>query len=205
MPTIEPTFKIDDKGRVICKKHSKYEHFVEPKDYFQDLYLEIELTCKTCSNYINDKCYFPKSRIDVIESQRLKKKEFLCKLCGKKIERMLSIIHKLFNKEIYDIEMPLICCDCFEKIKNEEFLSYSRKLTDFYILNIAVSIFFLLYFLYFLSILKIQLIFYITIVIPIIFLISFIVLFIIYKSIKKLRLILKGIKYYKKHFVQQLS
>ena len=196
------SFVIDEKGRVICKKHSKYNKFIEPKDLFQDLYLEIELTCKTCSHYYQNDCYFLKSRIDEIDFKRQKKKEFLCKLCGKRIDRMLSIIHKLYNKEVYAIDMPLICCDCFEKIKNEEFLSYSRKLIDFYILNIVVSIFFFLYFAYFLSILKIQLIFYFIFVIPIISIIGVIVLFIIYRCIKKLRLILRGLKYYKKHFIQ---
>ena len=195
-------FEIDEKGRVICKKHSKYNKFIEPKDFFQDLYLEIELTCKTCSHYHQNDCYFSKSRIDEIDFKRQKKKEFLCKLCGKRIDRMLSIIHKLYNKEIYDIEMPLICCDCFEKVKNKEFLSYTRKLTDFYILNIVVSIFFLIYFAYFLSILKIQMILYLIIVIPIIAIISFIVLIIIYKCLKRLRLLFSGIKYYKKHFPQ---
>ena len=197
------SFVIDEKGRVICKKHSKYNKFIEPKDFFQDLYLEIELTCKTCSHYYQNDCYFLKSRIDEIDFKREKKKEFLCKLCGKRIDRMLSIIHKLYNKEVYDIDMPLICCDCFEKIDNKEFLSYSKKLTDFYILNIVISIFFLFYFVYFLSILQVPMIFYFLIVIPIIFSISFIVLFIgIYKSIKKMRRIFKGIKYYKKHFIQ---
>ena len=206
MPNIEPKFIIDDKGRVICKKHSKYEDFVKPKDDFQDLYLEIELTCKTCLHYHKNDCFFSKSKIDEIELNRTKKKkEFLCRLCGKKIDRMLSIIHKLYNKETYDIEMPLICCDCFEKLNKKEYLSYSRKLTDFYILNIIISIFLLLYFAYFLSILQIPLIFYFIIVIPIISFIGFIVIFIIYKCTKKLRLIFKGIKYYKKHFNQQLS
>lgn len=198
----DPSFEIDDKGRVICKKHSKYEYFIEPKDYFQHLYLEVELTCKTCSHYLNDNCFFPKSKIDEIELKRLKKREFFCKLCGKRIDRMLSIIHKLYNKEIYDIDMPLICCDCFEKINNEEFLSYSKKLTDFYILNIVVSIFFLFYFVYFFSILKIQFLFFLIIIIPIISFISFIVIFIIYICGKKLRLLFRGKKYYKKHFPQ---
>ena len=111
MPNIEPKFIIDDKGRVLCKKHSKYDNFIEPKDYFQNLYLEVELTCKTCLHYENNDCFFSKSKIDEIEINRIKKKkESLCRLCGKRIDRMFSIIHKLYNKEIYDIEMPLICC-----------------------------------------------------------------------------------------------
>ena len=28
MVNIEPSFEVDDKGRVICKKHTKYDHLV---------------------------------------------------------------------------------------------------------------------------------------------------------------------------------
>jgi len=198
----ELRFEIDDKGRVICKKHSNYDHLIRPRDYFQDLYLDAELTCKTCSHYENNECYFSKTRIDEILNRWLKK-AYLCRLCGKKIDRMLSIIHKLYFKETYDVEMPLICCDCYEKINKNEFLSYSKKMTDFYILNIVISIFFLCYFIFFLSILKIQPIFYYILIIPLISLVSFIISVVIIKSIKKLRYFYFGIKYYKKHFPNQ--
>ncbi len=202
MGIIEPTFEIDEKGRVICKKHSKYNNFIKPRDYFQDLYLDIELTCKTCSHYQNNDCYFSRSRIDDIELRRQKKKAFLCKLCGKKIERMFTIIYKLFYKEIYNVEMPLICCDCHEKLNKNEFLSYSKKRFDFYLLNIVISLFFIFYFIVFVSILNIQPLFYILIVIPLFTLVSFIVLYIILKCIKKLKYTIYGIRYFKKYFTK---
>ena len=202
MENVEPSFEIDDKGRVICKKHSNYDYLIRPRDYFQDLYLDAELTCKTCSHYDNNECYFSKTRIDEIINKRLKK-AYLCRLCGKKIDRMLTIIHKLFYKETYDVDMPLICCDCYEKIINNEFLSYSKKMTDFYILNIAISIFLLCYFAFFLSILNVQPIFYYTLIIPLFSLICFIVSVVIIRCIKKLRYFIFGIKYYKKHFPKQ--
>jgi len=196
----ELSFEIDDKGRVICKKHSNYDYLISPSDYFQDLYLDAELTCKTCSHYENNECYFSKTRIDEIINNGIKK-GYLCRLCGKKIDRMLTIIHKLYYKETYDVDMPLICCDCYEKINNNEFLSYSKKMTDFYILNIVISIFFLCYFAIFLSILTVQPILYYILIIPLFCLICFIIIgIIIRKSINKLRYFYFGIKYYKKHF-----
>ena len=191
----ELSFEIDDKGRVICKKHSNYDYLIRPRDYFQDLYLDAELTCKTCSHYDNNECYFSKTRIDEIINKGLKK-AYLCRLCGKKIDRMLSIIHKLYYNETYDVDMPLICCDCYEKIKNNEFLSYSKKMTDFYILNIVISIFLLCYFVVFLSILNVEPIFYYILII----LMCFVVSVVIIRCFKRLRYFYFGIKYYKKHF-----
>ncbi len=199
MENVEPSFEIDDKGRVICKKHSEYEYLIEPKDYFQDLYLDFKLTCKTCSHYQEDNCYFSKTRIEKIEYKR-QKKGYLCRLCGKSIDRMLTIIYSLYYKETYDVDIPSICCDCYEKINNNEFLSYSKKMTEFYILNIILSIYSLCLFAFFLSILNIQPILYYVLIIPLFSFVSFIVIVIIFKCIKKLRYFIFGIKYFKKHF-----
>ncbi|TFF97119.1 MAG: hypothetical protein EU540_09180 [Promethearchaeota archaeon] len=193
-------FEIDEKGRVLCKNHSNYDYLIRPRDYFQDLYLDAELTCKTCSHYENNECYFSKTRIDEIINKGLKK-TYLCRLCGKRIDRMLSIIHKLYYKEIYDVEMPLICCDCYEKIKTNEFLTYSKKMTDFYLLNIVISIFFLCYFAFFLLIFDLEPTSYYILIIVICFIVSVV----FRKCIKKLRHFYFGIKYYKKHFPNQKS
>lgn len=205
MGSIEPKFEVDEKGRTICKEHNRYFHFIrEDKDYFQDLYLDIELTCKSCYNYENNECYFSKSRIDEIESNRIKKKKgILCKLCGKKIDRMFTVIHKIYYEENYEVEMPLICCDCFEKIDNKEFMSYTKKIFDFYLINIVVSLFFFFYFTFFLAFLNVQTIFYFTIVIPILIIISLIIFIIIVKCIKKLIYLTFGKKYYKKFYFDE--
>jgi len=202
---IEPSFKIDKKGRVFCKKHTNYINFTKPHDYLQDLYLEVELTCKTCSHYRNNECYFSKSRIDEIEKRRIKRKDFLCKLCGKKIERMLTIIHQLYNKETYNIELPLICCDCYEKIEKNEFLNYSKKIMDFYLLNIVMTIFFYLYFIYFVSLLKINPIIFYFLIIPLLILFTTLFVFIIFRCGKKLHYLINGVKFYKKSFRSKAS
>ncbi len=200
MESIEPSFKIDDKGRVICKNHSNYRYFVEPKDFFQDLYLNIELTCKTCINYKNNNCYFSKSRVDEIESS-MKRRKFRCRLCGRKIERIFSIIQKLFYKETYDVQMPLICCECYDKILKHLFLHYSKKITGFYILNIFISVFFLFYFAFLFSIFNIHTVLYYLLIIPLFSFILFVVMVIIFKCIMKLRFTILGIQYYKKNLV----
>ena len=93
MHFIEPTFEIDGKNRVICQRHSSYPFFVMPgKTRYQNVYMEKILTCLTCSHYLDNECFFHKSEIDEIERNRLKKKRnFSCKLCGNKIDRMLTI------------------------------------------------------------------------------------------------------------------
>jgi hypothetical protein len=128
---VEPYFKIDNFGRVICKLHSNYDKInalsakKAPIPNF-----DLMLTCKTCAEYINDKCYFPKSAIDQIEYDRLKTKLFRCKLCGNRIDRMWTVIYKLYYKEKFHIEMPLICCGCHDSLKNKTFMKqYQNKAT----------------------------------------------------------------------------
>ena len=129
MQFVEPSFKIDEKGRVICKEHSNYNYLVRPdKDFFYDMLLERELTCKTCSHYLDNDCYFQKSEIDLIEQKReKKKKEFKCKLCGNRISIMLSIVQKIYNEEKFNVKIPLVCCNCNERINNNEFMRESKN------------------------------------------------------------------------------
>jgi hypothetical protein len=72
MSFVEPTFEIDEKGRVICRSHSHYPFFMMPdKSFFQDQQMEKVLTCKTCVHYKQDDCFFPKKEIDKIEYDRV--------------------------------------------------------------------------------------------------------------------------------------
>ena len=127
---VEPYFKIDKFGRVICKLHSNYDKInilSEKKAPIRNF--DLMLTCKTCMEYINDKCYFPKSAIDQIEYDRVKTKAFQCKLCGSRIDRMWTVIYKLYYQEKFHIEMPLICCGCHDSLKNKNFLEKYNKRT----------------------------------------------------------------------------
>lgn len=199
MASVDPFFVIDEKGRVICAKHSNYKEFVSPKDFFQDLYLEIELTCKTCLHYKKDECYFSKARLDGIlnqlDSKLSRKKAYACKLCGKKIERMFTIVHKLYYKEKYEVEFPLICCNCYDYLNYDEFMRESVNRIYFFILFLIVGIFFSMVFLFFMELFNLlnMLIF--------IWLIPWSLM--IFNRLKKLKATLQGINYYKKHFAEK--
>ena len=128
MVVIEPTFEIDKKGRVICQSHSKYPHFIQPHlTYLEELQMEKELTCKTCSHYVNDDCYFPKSEIDKIEVDRITRSRFQCNLCGNKIDRMLTIMQKIYFEVKFKMQMPLICCNCYVSLNEKKYLEYNKK------------------------------------------------------------------------------
>ena len=128
---VEPYFKIDNFGRVICKLHSNYDKINALSSKKAPIpNFDLMLTCKTCAEYLNDNCYFPKSAIDQIEYDRLKTKLFRCKLCGNRIDRMWTVIYKLYYKEKFHIEMPLICCGCHDSLKNKTFMKqYQNKAT----------------------------------------------------------------------------
>jgi hypothetical protein len=128
MVVIEPSFEIDGKGRVLCQFHSKYPLFIEPKmTSTEELQMEKQLTCITCSHYIKDNCYFPKSEIDKIELDRLSRSRFQCNLCGNKIDRMLTIMQKIYLEVKFKMEMPLICCNCYQSLNEQNFMEYIKK------------------------------------------------------------------------------
>lgn len=128
MVVIEPSFEIDEKGRVICQSHSDYPRLIKPdKSYLEELQMESHLTCKSCSHYINDNCYFPKSEIDKIEIDRLSRSRFQCNFCGNKIDRMLTIMQKIYFEVKFNMTMPLICCNCYQNLKTGKFIEYLRR------------------------------------------------------------------------------
>ena len=128
MVNIEPSFEIDEKGRVICQSHSKYPYFIQPnKTFLEERRMEKELTCLTCSHYENDDCYFPKSEIDKIELDRLNRSRFQCNLCGNKIDLMLTLIQKIYYEVKFNMKMPLICCSCYEMLQQKKFDEYYIK------------------------------------------------------------------------------
>jgi len=152
MVVIEPTFEIDEKGRVICQSHSKYPYFIQPnKTNFEEKQMEDDLTCLTCSYYENDDCYFPKSEIDKIEFYRLTRSRFQCNLCGNKIDLMLTIMQKIYYEVKFNMKMPLICCTCYESLKKKKFDEYFTlrilESLSFYLLGIPILAFNPLYYL----------------------------------------------------------
>jgi hypothetical protein len=128
MVVVEPSFEIDEKGRVICQSHSEFPLLIKPdKTYLEELQMETQLTCKSCSHYVNDDCYFPKSEIDKIETDRLSRSRFQCNLCGNKIDRMLTIMQKIYFEVKFNMNMPLICCNCYLSLSEKKYLDYNKR------------------------------------------------------------------------------
>ena len=128
MVVIEPSFEIDEKGRVICQSHSKYPHFIKPAmTPSEERRMEKQLTCISCSHYINDDCYFPKSEIDKIESDRLNRSRFQCNLCGNKIDLMLTVMQKIYLEVKFNTVMPLICCDCYSSLDHKRYIKNNNN------------------------------------------------------------------------------
>ncbi len=196
MDCIEPSFEIDKKGRVLCKKHTNYPYFIDPKkDFFEEMFLDSELTCKKCSHYRKDECYFSKTRIDEIEQKRLqKKRHYKCKLCGKNLDRMFTIVYKFYNKEKYNIEIPLVCCECYYSISQGYFLKDSFG-------RIIISIFYFTFLLFSLSIfLFLKDIYAFMEIFFFLWLVPWIIIAFI--CLKKICIGIIGIYYYKKYFVK---
>jgi len=197
MPNIvEPEFEIDEKGRVLCKSHSNYEFFKKPtftRD--QEISLEKQLTCETCSHYLKDDCYFPRSQINLIEDDRKNRNAFKCKLCGNKIDRMLTVIHKLYYKEKYNIEIPLVCCVCYDSLKKNKFIEMSKKRINLAFIPFIANIFIW-------AVIIIYSYMFSAIPLSLLLLIIFILFnYELYRYIKKRKGIEKGMKYYNKNFI----
>lgn len=196
MSFIEPSFEIDEKGRVICQSHSYYPFFKMPgKTFFQEKQMEKLLTCKSCVHYQENDCYFPSSEINKIEFDRLDRKGIICKLCGNRIDRMLSVVHKLYFKERFNIEMPLICCSCYESLKKNEFVEDSKRKSTLITLNMCY-LFILLTFSFSFGIFG-----GFTFIIMMIGIVLWSCIFINY--LKRLHQIKKGRQYYEKYFKRE--
>lgn len=194
MGKIEPKFEIDEKGRVLCQNHSNYAFFIDPEiKEHQTQLLEKHLTCKTCDHYQNNDCYFSKLRIDQIEYKRTRRtKGYICKLCGNKIDRMLTIVHKTYYKEKFNINFPLICCACYEALKKGKYMESNRFRSKIFLYNALYSLYSLISILFFLLIYQIGIFYLIIFLFPVFYL-----LFINLKKRKKLK---DGLKYYQDIF-----
>lgn len=194
MVNIEPKFEIDEKGRVICQRHSNYSFFKDPEIHkYHPQLLEKQLTCKTCDHYKNNDCYFSKLRIDQIEYKRTKKRKgYICKLCGNKIDRMLTIIHKSYHKEKYNVNIPLICCACYEALRKNKYMESNRFRSKIFLYNALYSVYSLISIFFFLLIYHIGIFYLIIFLFPIFYL--------LFINLKKRKQLKDGLKYYQDIF-----
>ena len=142
---IMPSFYVDNEGRVICESHSQieriraYSSLTNFNDFNEAHQVEKLLTCKMCTHYTKDECYFPKEEIDKIERDRLSF-TFHCKLCGGAIDRPLTIMYSLYNKSKLNVDIPLVCCSCFSTLDDDTFLSNSRRRIALFSVTLLISI-----------------------------------------------------------------
>jgi hypothetical protein len=200
MVLLQPEFEIDNKNRVVCKYHTDYLQFlIHDRDFFDELYLEQKLTCFSCDHYKLDECYFRKSLIEKIENERKMKKTFKCRLCGRKIERLFCILYSLYYKENFSVDIPLICCNCYDLLNNKEFLLEIKKILYIYLFVIFTSFYFLFYSIFFISILNLLPMFNILILVSTTFIISSIII----KLLNKLKYRINGLRFFKKNFLNK--
>lgn len=197
--TIEPRFQINAQGEVRCILHTQYNALsakeLRGKLLPTNLVYE-DLTCKTCEHYKQDNCYFSSQELDDMDPRALiHYNSHVCKLCGEKIHNMHSIVYKIYYEQKYNIEIPLICCDCYNTLNSyntnisNSLLSKSVKETSnlFFLAWIVFSV------LFFMAIFSIQ---------SILAFGGLMVLFFSFSlwSLNRISRILKGLRYYRKNF-----
>jgi len=142
---IEPKFSIDDKGRVICEEHSEISRIRslslisnENRQFARDY--EALLTCKKCKHYFDDNCFFPRSEINKIETDRISNK-IQCKLCGSRIDRPLTLVNKYYlESKSSNLEIPVICCACYNSLEKNAFTQHSGKRILFFLISLPIYI-----------------------------------------------------------------
>ncbi|TXT66990.1 MAG: hypothetical protein BAJALOKI1v1_220023 [Promethearchaeota archaeon] len=196
MEYVDPSFEIDSDGRVLCRAHSNYDFFLELECQENSARcLDRELTCKTCEHYYNDDCYFSKEIIDQVETNRLKKKKkFICKLCGNKIDRMLTILYSLYFKDKYNVKIPLICCACHAALKEDKFEESSKYRSNIFLYNALYAVYSLISVIFFIFVYQIGFFYLLIFLVPIAY------LFII--NMKKRKNIKAGLQFYKENFLE---
>jgi hypothetical protein len=196
---IEPNFSIDPKGRVICEEHTEINRIrslgliSNQNRQFAREY-EALLTCKKCSHFFEDNCFFPRSEINKIEADRRSNK-IQCKLCGSRIDRPLTLMNKYYlESKSSNLEIPVICCSCYDSLEKKNFTQHSGKRILLYLITLPIYIIMII------NILQIFL------VIPLFFLFFLVSVFywgyIAIRDIVSIYNLYKGRKYYNETFNQ---
>ncbi|MBD3214634.1 MAG: hypothetical protein GF311_18635 [Candidatus Lokiarchaeota archaeon] len=112
--SVMPSFGINQEGFILCKEHSKFEKLkLNTHDFFLNFLTFKNLTCKSCQNYINDKCYFPQSElIKLLDELNIFHNPFRCQFCGRKIRNLFSILHHFMKEQVSNQGEAMICYRC---------------------------------------------------------------------------------------------
>lgn len=140
-----PEFRISKTGRVYCKKHTNFhddevKHFPEI-DFFRAFRGEGKLKCESCLYFMKDCCYFSK---DVIKQIRTEMKGFRklykCDVCKGKIEFLSNVLYKLFFEQNSSLEIGLICCACYNVLKEEGYQEMINKANLVMVIPIIIGL-----------------------------------------------------------------
>jgi len=134
---INPEFEIDDVGRVVCKNHSNYQILRETPLSFDIIHMIIrdkKLTCKTCSHFRNDNCFFPKSEIiKIVKDKGFFHRKFKCDVCKSRISQLFNILFKLSIEDPPNLRISLLCCECYQSLKISDNSESKYNATQFYL------------------------------------------------------------------------
>ena len=130
---IDPVFEIDTHSITVCKSHSNYSSISDkyghdPRPTLQVSPLLLKFTpnfydsCKMCSHYYNNECYFSKDEIDRITKSHgyaftLLFNKNTCDICGLKVRNVFNTLRKQYLEEKTRKKFPLICSGCNSSIK----------------------------------------------------------------------------------------
>jgi hypothetical protein len=111
---IIPTFDINSEGFILCKDHSQYENLkTSAYDFFLNFLTFKHLTCKSCQNFKNDKCYFPQSDlIKISDDLTVFQNPFICQFCERKVRNLFTILNKFKKERVSNQVSSLICYRC---------------------------------------------------------------------------------------------
>lgn len=138
---LQPSFEIDSTGRVLCKSHTYYDILKEvplESDFLGHMGRDKALNCSKCDHYRDDDCYFPKSEINKIKREMgYFRRGIRCEICGNRIHLIFNILHKFQSKELLNVNLGMVCCECYHTMKDPNHNSVVS------IFKIGISIFFL--------------------------------------------------------------
>jgi len=150
---VDPVFEIDTHSITVCKSHSnyssisdKYGHDPNPIFQFSPLFLKFTPnsydSCKTCSHYYNNECYFSKEEIDRITKSHgyaftLFFNKNTCDICGLKLRNVFNTLRKLYLEEKTSKNFPLICSNCNYNIKHDKIW---KKVATVILVNLSLTL-----------------------------------------------------------------
>ena len=138
------SFETNETGRVICSSHSNYSNIHEfRKLNSNNRKFPKSLKCQACSRFTNNLCYFSLQTIQKIYLRTEKigkyfRRGYRCKACNARIDNPYSVLYKKYLEGQGNIEIPLLCCDCYTALDSDWInSSFNLRVVGYFILLIC--------------------------------------------------------------------